>query len=135
MCCVCVCVCVCVCEICLYINTLLFLPSSCEATTIVMLIILSLYGGSAAKNQKQKNNNNNKTFWITAVWRWWLELFSRCFDELQLQATRLDVRVIMNRLEIKLGCQKMGMFPISQVDYALKRKFRLLFCLFCFLSA
>ena len=36
----------------------------------------------------------------------------------------MDVRVIMSRLEIKLGCQKMGMFLISQVDYALKRKFR-----------
>ena len=27
-----------------------------------------------------------------------------------------DVRVIMSRLEIKLGCQKMGMFLILQVD-------------------
>ena len=35
-----------------------------------------------------------------------------------------DVRVIMSRLEIKLGCQKMGIFLISQVDYALKRKFQ-----------
>ena len=36
----------------------------------------------------------------------------------------MDVRVIVSRLEIKLGCQKMEMLLISQVDYALKRKFR-----------
>ena len=46
----------------------------------------------------------------------------------------MDVRVIMSRLEIKLGCQKMGMFLISQVDYALKRKLRSRFFFFFFLS-
>ena len=36
----------------------------------------------------------------------------------------MDVRVIMSRLAIKLGCQKMEIFLISQVDYGLKRKFQ-----------
>ena len=37
----------------------------------------------------------------------------------------MDVRVIMSRLAIKLGCQKMEIFLISQVDYALKRKLQI----------
>ena len=45
----------------------------------------------------------------------------------------MNVRVIMSRLEIKLGCQKMGMFLILQVDYALKRKFCSLSSFFFFL--
>ena len=36
----------------------------------------------------------------------------------------MDVRVIISRLKIKLVCQKMEIFLISQVDYALKRKFQ-----------
>ena len=36
----------------------------------------------------------------------------------------MDVRIIMSPLATKLGCQKMEIFLISQVDYALKRKFQ-----------
>ena len=46
---------------------------------------------------------------------------SRGLDEIQLLATRHG-RVMMSRLEIKLGCPKMAVFLTSQEDDALKRK-------------